>query len=147
VDTNEEIRFFDGTYYEYVPEGEYRARCIDYSEPIPYHGTRKLFLNFELLTQPWTGKRLFMPFNVGFNNRVRPGSKYFKAWCLANGDRLPSRNALMSARIFKGKKFLIVTRTVIPKRAGEDMSFDFHYSVVDSLKAMESPDKEDDPFD
>jgi hypothetical protein len=26
---------------------------------------------------------------------VRPGSRYFKAWCTANQDRLPSRNAKM----------------------------------------------------
>lgn len=146
MNTNDEIRFYDGNYYEWVPDGEYWARCYDYHGPVPYRGTRKLFLKFELLVQPWTGTRLFMAFNVGFNG-VKPGSRYFKSWCLANGDRPPSRNALMSARIFKGKRFLIVTRTVIPQRGGEDMPFDFHYSIVDALKAIELPDKEDDPFD
>jgi len=145
VPTDDEIRYYDGDYYSWVPDGEYLAICADYSGPVRYMGSRKLFLNFELLTEPYKGTRIFMAFNVGFSG-ARPCSRYFKAWCLANGDRLPSRNALMSPRIFKGKEFLITTRTVIPKRAGEDMSFDFHYSVVDSLKAMESPDKMDDPF-
>jgi hypothetical protein len=146
VNENEEIRFYDGDYYKWIPDGEYSAVCTGYTTPMPYFGGRKVYLHFMVLTEPYRGTMLFMAFNVAFKG-VRPASKYFKYWCLANGDRQPSRNALMSARIFKDKRFSIKTRTAIPKRAGEDMPFDFRYSVVDSLKAIEMPDKEQEAFD
>ena len=51
---SEEIRFSDD-YYSWVPDGSYEAKCKDYSKPINYKGTRKVFLTFELLNEHYAG--------------------------------------------------------------------------------------------
>ena len=126
----DEIRFSEP--YEWVPDGEFDAECIDYSRPMPFRGTRKVYLTFKLLNEPYAGTKIFMALNVGWGN-ISPGCKYFKCWTAANDNRLPSKSAIMSPRIFKNKTFKVTTRTVIPKRGTKEMPFDFHYSVVDSL--------------
>jgi len=138
----EEIKF-SGDYYSWVPDGLYKARCKDYSKPINYKGTKKVFLTFELLDEHYSGTELFMALNVPFSG-VKPGSRYFKYWTAANEDRLPSRNATMSPRMFKNKNYLVTTRTVIPKRGTEEMPFDFHYSIVDHIELLNLPDTKDD---
>ena len=89
---------------------------------------------------------IFAAFNIGFN-AVKPGSRYFKSWCLAAGDRVPSRNAIMSPMIFKNKTFMVQTRTVKPKRGNEELGVDYWYSIIDYLQSMDLPDKKEDPFD
>jgi hypothetical protein len=138
---DEEIRL-DGGYYTLMAPGKFDARCISFRGPLDYRGEKKLYLNFEILSHPYTGTELFMALNIP-RSGVRPGSKYFRAWCIANGGQLPSRNAIMSARIFVGKTFQVVVRTVVPKNAGEEMGADHWYSVVDCLKALVSPDKQE----
>ena len=80
-------------YPPWVPDGEYKAACKDYSKLVPYKGTRKIFLIFELLSEPWAGTCIFMPLNIPWGG-IRPGGKYFKYWVGANGDRPPSRNVI-----------------------------------------------------
>ncbi len=138
---SEKIRF--SSHPLWIPDGEYQAKCKDYSKPINYRGTRKIFLTFVLLNEPYAGKELFMAFNVGFDD-IRSGSRYFKYWCAANGDKLPSPNAIMSQRIFKNKYFNVTTRTVKPKRGTEEMPFDFYYSIVDHIKLSNLPDIKED---
>jgi hypothetical protein len=138
LDADEEIRFHDQDYYEWLPDGQYSARCVEVSGPVRFKGTRKLFLHFSILTEPWCDKTIFGAFDVGFN-AVKPGRRYFRAWCVANEGRLPSRNAIMSPRVFKGKTFMVTTRTV-----HQDMDQAFWYSVIDTVDQLEAPDNKAD---
>ena len=99
-----EIRFSDD-YPSYVPDGNYEAKCIDYSEPYFFMGTKKITLTFELLNPPYQGEILYMHMNIPLKGSSY-GSSYFRYWTMVHG-KLPSRNALMSPRIFKGKNFLV----------------------------------------
>jgi hypothetical protein len=148
LNADKEIRFQDNEYPIYLEDGDYKVECIGYDEPVPFEHTKKLFLHFRILTEPYAGEEIWAAFNLAFNHKVRPGSRYYKAWCLANGDRMPSRNAVMSPMIFKGKKFMARTRTVKPtrgmKRGTEEMGVEFWYSVVDHLKSLILPDSEED---
>jgi hypothetical protein len=137
---DEEIKFACD-YPEWIPDGQYRAICTRYSNLTSYKGTRKIFLNFELLSDHYRGTKIFMALNISWAG-IRPGSKYFKYWVAANENKRPSRNAIMSPRIFRGKQFIVFTRTVKPKRGPEEMPFDFWYSVVDHLEPIDSPDNE-----
>lgn len=140
VSDPEEIRLA-GNYYKWVPDGRYKARCTGYSKLIPFKGTQKIFLTFELLDEPEAGTEIFMALNVPYTG-IRPGCRYFKSWCIANNNLLPTRNAVMSARIFKGKIFMITTRTVKPKMGAEEMPFEFWYSIVDHIELL--PDNQND---
>ena len=128
--------------YSHIPDGVYEAKCIDYSKPIPFRGTRKIFLTFEILTEPYQGTKIFMPFSVGFGP-IAQGSKYYKYWTIANGNMTPSRNAKASARMFINKFYKIITRTVKPRIGptvklvndsnitGTELNLESWYSVVD----------------
>jgi hypothetical protein len=139
LDADEEIRFQDNEYPKLFQDGMYLVECTGHEGPVPYRSTRKLFLHFRIITQPYAGEGIWSAFNVGYGS-IRPGSKYFKAWVLANNDRMPSRNDRMSPVIFKGKRFFVQTRTVKPKRGDEQMGIDFWYSVIDYLKSRDPSD-------
>ena len=137
-------------YRPYIPEGSYYAKCIGHNWSTlvvqgnrgPIH-KRKLFLRFELLEVPDTNEpaknvELFASFNMRWDNQVPPGSRYFKAWAKAHGKQ-PSRNAVLSPRIFRGKTFIVKIRTVKPLDGGEEMPSWCHYSIVDSIHI---PDKD-----
>lgn len=136
-----EIRFYNGEYPVLVPDGEYKARCVGFSELKPYKNTQKLFLNFELRSDPWKGEPLYMAFNIPFDG-VKPGSKYLKYWTAVNGNRPPSRKANMSPSAFKNKEFKVFTRTVKRKRGPEEMPENFQYSVIDHIAPLDLPDTE-----
>lgn len=142
MEEEEEIKVQDRERH-LIPDGEYWALCYGFDGPTQYMDTRKIYLWFRLLSDTWADIELFMPLNIGPKGHlITRGSKYYKAWCLSNGDKPPSRNAIMSPRIFKGKTFLVLTRTVKPLRARLEMPENHYYSVVDDLKAMKSPDTE-----
>jgi hypothetical protein len=79
------------------------------------------------------GTELFLAFNMAYNGKMPTGNKYFKTWCMVNNWNRPTRNAIMSPRIFKNKVFDILVRTVKPPHNGIAMPKDFYYSVVDSI--------------
>jgi len=122
-------------YKPLVPNRKYEAVCIDYDQSFVMGKFRKLFLHFKI-TEPGEhyGKTVFMAFNMPYNKKIKQGSKYYKTYVFANGNQRPTRNAIMSPRIFKGRVFEIKTRTVEPKFSdGKPMPRHFHYSVVDSI--------------
>ena len=96
-------------YRPLIPNKTFEAQCISYDAGFSIGRARKLFLHFQI-SEPgeYNGKKLFMAFNMPTDDKIRPGSKYYKTWVLVNGWRKPSRNTKMSPRIFKGKIFLFI---------------------------------------
>jgi hypothetical protein len=121
-------------YWPLIPNGTYEVQCIKYDRKFVLGKARKLFLHF-IIIEPGEhfGKKIFMAFNIPYDTKIRPGSKYYKTWVMVNGYRKPSRNATMSPRLFMNKVFKVKTRTAKPKHNDREMPEDFHYSVVDSI--------------
>jgi hypothetical protein len=70
ADDEEELEFADPR--PLIPDGEYEAKCIDYSKrPIPYYGTRKIFLTFKIVSGSYKGKELFKAFDIGYGE-IKP---------------------------------------------------------------------------
>ena len=124
-------------YKPLLPDKVYDAQCIKYDEGFCLGKARKLFLYFKIV-EPGEhhGKVIFMPFNIPYDKRIKQGSKYYKAWVKVNNYEKPSRNAIMSPRLFKNKVFRIKTRTVEPKDGNKALPKQFHYSVVDYIIEM-----------
>jgi hypothetical protein len=85
-----------------IPDAVYEAQCIGFETGNAFGKGKKLFLKFVITSGEYQGTELFMPFNMPFDGKIKPGMKFYKCWLLVNGDRPPSRNAKMSP-----KKFLI----------------------------------------
>ena len=114
----------------------YETQCVRYDRSFVLGKSRKLFLHFNIIEQgEHFGKVLFMPFNIPYDQKVRSGSKYYKTWVMVNGWKKPSRNAVMSPRLFLNKIFRVKIRTVKPHmpNSKKEMPEDFWYSVVDSI--------------
>ena len=117
-----------------IPEGIYEAVCIGHESGFCFGKCRKLFLTFKIITPGLhAGTELFMAFNMAFNGRIPTGSKYYKTWCLANNWQKPTRNVIMSPRIFKNKAFAVKVKTAKPKHNGVAMPQDFHYSIIEQI--------------
>lgn len=124
-----------GEYYARIPDGTYTAQCFKHEQGYVFGESKKLYLWYRILTESaYHGTEIFQAFNMPKNRRVGVGSKYYMAWCMANGWRKPTRNAKMSPQIFKSKVFKIKTRTV--ERNG--MPESFNYSVVDSILSVQA---------
>jgi hypothetical protein len=122
-------------YQPLVPNGSYEAQCVGYDNSFVLGKARKLFLYFRI-TDPGEhfGKDLFMAFNMPYDRKIRPGSKYYKTWVRVNDHRPPSRNTIMSPKKFLNRVFSIKTRTVRPNYIdGKAMPEEFWYSVIDSI--------------
>lgn len=111
-----------------LPDGEYIAQCVrtDWGQ---YRGSPKIYLRLRILEGEYRNEEVFMAFNVPSDGRFYPGSKYYKAWTLARGNRPPSRNAKMSPSVFKNKVFRIRTRVV---EKSDDPNH-IKYSVADEI--------------
>jgi hypothetical protein len=125
---------FGAAYRPLIPNRIYQAQCIKYDGSFVLGKARKLFLHFQVIEPgEHNGKRIFMAFNVPYDQKIKQGSKYFKTWVFVNGWRKPTRNAKMSARLFLNKVYRIKTRTVKPKFQGQETPSDYWYSVVDYI--------------
>lgn len=121
-------------YRPLLPDGVYEAQCNKYDSKFCLGKTRKLFLTFRITEMgEYHGSEIFMAFNMPYDRKIKTGSKYYKTWVMVNDLQKPSRNTLMSARIFKNKIFRIKTRTTKPEHNGKEMPKDFWYSVVDKI--------------
>lgn len=121
-------------YRPLIPDGEFEAECTGYNTG-HYCRIPKLFLNFQLINEPYRDVELFMSFNMPFNGEIRVGSRYYKTWAKVNR-KLPSREAKMSPRIFLNKIYKVKTRTVKPRDGGEELGEDCYYSIIDSIKLL-----------
>jgi len=102
-----------------VPDGEYLALCTHvYHDQHSRNYGERVYLDFQIYEGEHAAKtvRMFLrpsPF---------PTSNFYRAWAIAHDGPPRSRNTKMSARIFKGKLFRLLTATVKPKHriTGED---------------------------
>lgn len=105
---------FEGTEYARIKPGEYAAQCVHakvYRDP--GFRTWKALLRFRLIDG---GQEVYGFLNLGRGESPRAGrrSRYWEVWTLANGAP-PRKRQTMTARVFRGKVFLVevsdVTRT------------------------------------
>lgn len=113
----------------------YEAQCVGSNDSFVLGKSRKLFLDFRIIDPGiYFEKEIFMAFNMPYNRKIKPGSKYYKTWVKINGNRPPSRNTIMSPKLFHKKIYKIKTRTVKPKSVdGKEMPEEFFYSIVDCI--------------
>ena len=120
-----------------IPDGRYEAQCTAYDSKFLFGKARKLFLNFKILTEgEHQGKMIFQAFNMPYNGKIKTGSKYYKTWCMVNDWQKPSRNAIMSPKLFLNKIYTIKTKTVRPLHDKKEMPESFWYSIVDEIKSV-----------
>ena len=127
-------------YKPHIPPGDYVATCTSCDSKFWLRKTRKLFLNFTILNAPQKlpdGEKttLFMAFNMPYHGKVCSGSKYYKTWCLVNGRKPPSRNAVMSPKLFLNRTYKVRVSSVRPKDIDSrtEMPPAFHYSKVERI--------------
>ncbi len=122
--------------YPLIENGIYEAQFVK-SKDVLICKTWKRMLTFKI-TEPgkYHGIKLFMAFNMPYDKKVKQGSKYYKTYCMVNGWRKPTRNAILSPLIFKNKLFRIKTRKVIPELNKKPMPEQFWYSVVDEIEPI-----------
>ena len=124
----------DEKYRELLSNGEYEAQYVSHNDGFVMGQNKKLFVIFKILDAgEYYGKTIMLVYNMPFSTGPRASSKYYTDWVFLNGYKKPSRNTKMSPTIFKNKRLLIKTRTVIPKRNKEEMPKEFRYSVVDQI--------------
>jgi hypothetical protein len=126
-----------------IPAGPYQFRCIKAGRANVWHEgkggwgrSEKIILWFEIIQGDYVGKILPMFLPMGNNGKVPQGSKYFTAWCVANGLRRPQRARLkeMPPSKFLNKVFWGEVVDVKPRwNSGEEQPELFHYSRIDAL--------------
>ena len=116
------------------PDGTYEVQYVSHNDGFAMGRYKKLFVIFKILDAgEHFDKTIMLIYNMPFSSGPRAGSKYYKDWAFLNEFKKPSRNTIMSPRIFRNKRLLIKTRTVKPKRNKEEMPKEFWYSVVDQI--------------
>ena len=126
-----------------LPEADYLVSCA--SAFGPYRSRQfgeKIILTFQVIEGRYAGERI----QAYYRPSRHPTSRWYRAWALAN-DGLPSRNAKLSPRIFRGKIFRAAVSTVRPRhrdtgpdgkvRYGDELPKLFHYSKISNLLALE----------
>ena len=126
-----------------IPPGKYTLKCINAKRGGIWHeGKRgwsrseKVIVWFEVFDGDHTGAIIPMYLTLGKHGKIPQGSKYFHAWCIANGLRRPLKNRLkeMPPSKFLNKVFGGEVVNVKPKYiTGEQQPELFHYSRVDIL--------------
>jgi hypothetical protein len=128
-----------------VPDGEYLALCthVHHDRQSRNYGER-VYLDFQLWDCQDEGKIIRMYLRPS----VYPTSNFYRSWAIARGGPPRSRNTKMSARVFVGKLFRVLTTTVKPRHriAGEDgksrpgpfLPEAFWYSKVLCILALEA---------
>lgn len=121
-----------------IKEGEYSMVCVEVAQKKIFADIR-VVADFEFfpphspaldgITLQWFA--VLHP--AKGSKRVRLGSKFFAAWCLANGRQRPGRDDRMSPRIFKGKLFRVKVET-----ANVEADEFRRYSVVREILSLEA---------
>ena len=124
-----------------IPPGKYLLKCIKAGKERIWHqgeggpgGSQKVVLWFEVVEGEQKGKIVPMFLRIGDNGKVPQGSKYYVAWCIANGLRRPPRARIkeMPPLKFRDKVFNGEVVDVKPLWIkGMEQPSLFHYSRVD----------------
>ena len=122
-----------------VPPGDhYQATPAGAKIRESYGGEPRLHMAFTIRGGPYDGKTV--PFICTLPRRSRgrwvsgvpPSSRFFRAWCVANGGP-PRRHDRMGLHVFKRHLFRIRVRLVTTDRARQPLPEAVRYSVVDAL--------------
>lgn len=107
----EDINLISGGNQQLIPAGDYEGIIYKYDKAFAF-GRQVLFLWFQISQGEFMGTELWIPFNLWKkSNKIPAGSKYYRAWCIANNGR-PTRGDRISPRIFIKRRFLISVVTV-----------------------------------
>jgi hypothetical protein len=132
-------------YPDRLPDDEYFGFCTHvYHHQHSRNYGERVYLDFQIYLGEHAGKtvRMFL------RPSIFPTSNFYRSWAIAHGGPPKSRNTKMSARIFKGKLFRLLTTTVKPKhriggddgklRPGPFLPESFWYSKVACLLSLEA---------
>lgn len=128
----DDILFVSSGNQHCISEGEYEAICFKFEKAFAF-GRQVLFLWFQICYGDFAGVELWVPFNLWKkSNKIPSGSKYWRAWSIANGGR-PKRGDRMSPRIFLQRRFLISVVTVRRDSKQRDLPDFLQYSRGDDV--------------
>lgn len=128
----------EGQYYaadDFRPlldDAEYLARCVGFKTSYFDKNRHKLFLEFEVICGNNDRVTLYLPFNIPNDSKICSGSKYFRSWKKVHG-KAPSRNAVMTPKIFINKIYKVRTKTVKNYFDGELRDKSKYYSIIDKI--------------
>src|SRR5207248_1030319 len=134
------------SYPDRVPDGEYLALCthVHHDQHSRNYGER-VYLDFQIWDD---GEHQGKKIRMFLRPSIFPTSNFYRSWAMAHGGPPRSRNTKMSARVFKGKLFRLLTTTVKPRHriTGEDgkmrpgpfLPESFWYSKVACLLGLET---------
>lgn len=125
-------------YPRYEP-GEYEIRCTEakfYRDP----RFRRLVcrLRCALVIDPEREVYWFLNLGTGPKPEAGRGSKYWRAWVIANGI-LPKKRQVLSVRVFVGKIFLVRIGDVERRMDGSEHSEVEKYSVIQEIISRRWP--------
>jgi hypothetical protein len=120
---------FAGAEYPRIEPGRYSAQCVHAKVYFdPGFRTWKALLRYRLIDG---GQEVYGFFNLGRGESPNAGrrSRYWKAWTLANGEP-PGKRQIMTARVFRGKVFLVELSDVTQTGDGKRHHVSAFYSTV-----------------
>ena len=128
---------FEGTEYARLKPGKYSAQCVHAKVYFdPGFRTWKALLRFRLTDG---GVEVYGFFNLGRGEKPHAGrrSRYWEAWTLANGAP-PRKRQTMTARVFRGKVFLVEVANVTQAGDGKPHHPDVIYSTAKRIIEKEA---------
>ena len=122
--------------YPKIPEGKYPAIYVGFKKR-RWENQDKLHLEFEIVEEPFQGKRLAHYYNVRFSpdqNRVGAGfmSNFLRDYARLFGV-LPERLDRISLDVFKDQNYTIYVKTVDKDKQGRKLHDLVAYSKIDYL--------------
>lgn len=122
--------------YPKIPEGKYPAIYVGFKKS-RWITQDKLYLEFEIVEEPFKGKRLVHYYNVHFSpdwNRVGAGfmSNFLRDYARLF-DVLPERLDRISLDVFKDQNYTIYVKTVDKDKQGRKLHDLVTYSKIDYL--------------
>jgi hypothetical protein len=123
--------------YPKIPEGKYPAIYVGFKKS-RWITQDKLYLEFEIVEEPFKGKRLVHYYNVHFspdNNRVGAGftSNFIRDYARLF-DELPKRLDKISLDVFKDRNYIVTAKTVRRDKQGRQLHDLVTYSKIDYLE-------------
>ena len=122
--------------YPKIPEGKYPAIYVGFKKK-RWKNQDKLYLEFEIVEEPFQGKRLAHYYNVRFSpdrNRVGAGfmSNFLRDYARLFGV-LPERLDRICLDVFKDRNYAVYVKTVDRDKQGRKLHDLVTYSKIDYL--------------
>ena len=122
--------------YPKIPEGKYPAIYVGFQKR-RWKNQDKLYLEFEIVEEPFQGKRLVHYYNVRLSpdqNRVGAGfmSNFLRDYARLFGV-LPERLDRICLDVFKDRNYVVYVKTVDRDKQGRKLHDLVTYSKIDYL--------------